>query len=154
MLHNVLLVVFSFTCSLCFGVTFHIRPMALPLAGLGGAVTRIALLLAQSMIENRFLFTLIAAMVGALYAEFIALRMKTPITKFLYPSFVPIIPGDLLYNTVVCVVSASFLECGEYMVELAQALVGLALGGMLVPMIVHSRGYWKEVVRIKFQGQV
>lgn len=153
MLHNFLLVLFSFTCSVCFGVTFHIRPVALPLAGLGGAVTRAALLLAQSAIENRFLFTLVAAMIGALYAEFIAHQMKTPITKFLYPSFVPIIPGDLLYHTVVCVVSGAFVECGTYLVELAQALTGLALGGMLVPMVLHSRRYWEEVFRIKFQRE-
>lgn len=154
MLHNILLILFSFTCSVCFGVTFHIRPESLPLAGLGGAVTRAALILSQTVIGNRFLFTLAAAMVGAFYAEFVAQRAKTPITKFLYPSFVPIIPGDLLYDAMVCVVAGSFAECGEYMIELAQALLGIALGGMLVPMILHSRRYWEEVVRIKLRKEI
>lgn len=154
MLHNALLIFFSFTCSVCFGVTFHIRPKSLPLAGLGGAVTRAALILAQAVLESRFLFTLFAAMVGALYAELVARRVKTPITKFLYPSFVPIIPGDLLYDAMVCVVAGSFVECGEYLIELAEALLGIALGGMLVPMAFHSRRYWEEVVRVKFRKEL
>jgi uncharacterized membrane protein YjjB (DUF3815 family) len=150
MLHNVLLVLFSFTCSTCFGVTFHIRPQALFFAGLAGAITRTALLLSQSCISNRFVYTLLAAMVGALYAELIAGLKQTPITKFLYPAFVPIIPGDLLYNTVVSLMTGAYVDCAVYVIELAQALMGLALGGMLVPMVVHSKRYWKALFASKF----
>lgn len=59
---------------------------------------------------------------------------------------VPMIPGDLLYNTIVCIVNADGQNFLIYGTELVQALLGIALGGMLAPMLLHSKRYIRNVL--------
>lgn len=141
---------FSFTASAAFGVGFGIRPAALPYAGLGGVLTRAVLLIALECSDDRLLYTLAAALAGAFYSEILAHAKDDPLAKYLYPAVVPVIPGDLLYNTVVCFVQGDggFFSYGS---ELLLALLGLALGCMLAPMLAHCPRYCKAVIRIKFQ---
>lgn len=147
---NLKLIFFSFTASVAFGVVFGIRPKALFHAGLGGVLTRAALLISLQFMTNRLFYTMTAALVGAFYSELIAHRKNTPLAKYLYPALVPIIPGDLLYNTVVCFVKADadFFTYGK---QLLPALLGIALGSMLAPMLAHSPKYFKRVIRCKLQ---
>lgn len=140
---------FSFTASAAFGVGFGIRPGALPYAGLGGVLTRAVLLLALQWSDDRLLYTLAAALAGAFYSELVALAKDDPMAKYLYPAMVPVIPGDLLYHTVVCFVQGDrgFFSYGA---ELLLALLGLALGSMLAPMLAHCPRYCRRVVQVKF----
>lgn len=140
---------FSFTASAAFGVGFGIRPGALPYAGLGGVLTRAVLLLAVQWSDERLVYTLAAALAGAFYSELVALARDDPMAKYLYPALVPVIPGDLLYHTVVCFVQGDggFFSYGS---ELLLALLGLALGSMLAPMLAHCPRYCKRAVQIKF----
>lgn len=140
---------FSFTASAAFGVGFGIRPGALPYAGLGGVLTRAVLLLALQWSDDRLLYTLAAALAGAFYSELVARAKDDPMAKYLYPAMVPVIPGDLLYHTVVCFVQGDrgFFSYGA---ELLLALLGLALGSMLAPMLAHCPRYCRRVVQVKF----
>lgn len=142
------LIFFSFTASVAFGVVFGIRPKALLHAGLGGVLTRVALLIALEFMDSRLFYTMTAALVGAFYSEIIAHRKNTPLAKYLYPALVPIIPGDLFYNTVVCMVKVDgdFFTYGG---QLLLALLGIALGSMLAPMLAHAPRYFRRVARCK-----
>ncbi len=132
---------FSFTCSAGFGVVFGIRPKELGYAGLVGLITRVALILCQLVSANRLVYTLVGALVGALFAELLARYKNTVITKYLYPAMVPIIPGDLFYNTIMAIVTLNGAEVIEYGGDLVLALLGIALGTMIAPMILHSKNY-------------
>ena len=101
MVETVKLIIFSFTASLGFGIVFRIGKKNLLWAGTGGALTRCVYLLLPEVIDQRILYSLLAAMFAALYAETMAMRQKMPSTVFLYPAIIPLIPGDLLYNTAV-----------------------------------------------------
>lgn len=136
---------FSFFCSAGFGVSFRISPKELPIAGAAGVLTRGALMLAQSATDNRIAYTLAAAAVGAYAARLISMVCFSTTTKFLYPAFVPIIPGDLLYNTVVSFVTASYGDLAANSSQLAQALLGLALGASIVPLFFRSKDYWRQL---------
>lgn len=141
-------ILFSFTYSVGFGIVFGIRPKELGYAGLAGVAARIAIMLCQTMTDNRLLYTLAGALLGALYAELLGRSKKTVVTKFLYPAMVPMIPGDLLYNTIVCIVNADGVNFLLYGTELVQALLGIALGSMLAPMFLHSKRYIRNLLGV------
>lgn len=145
MLNNVLIVIVSFFCSVGFGIVFRIRPKVLWLAGLGGALTRTVLLCAIGCTDNRLLYTFLASLAGTAYAHLLSRRLHIPITKFMYPALVPIIPGDMLYYTAVCMVSVS-PELSAYAGNLVQSLLGLALGTMVMPLLLNSRKYLRQIM--------
>ena len=140
------IILFSFICSAGFGIVFGIQSKELGYAGLAGVAARLAILLCQAVTDSRLLYTLAGALLGALYAELLGRYKKTVVTKFLYPAMVPMIPGDLLYNTIVCIVNADGQNFLIYGTELVQALLGIALGGMLAPMFLHSKRYIRNVL--------
>lgn len=146
MLESCLEILFSFTCSIGFGIVFGIKPKELGYAGIAGVVARIAIMLCQLVTANRLIYTLAGALSGALYAELLGRHKKTVVTKFLYPAMVPMIPGDLLYNTIVCIVNLDGTDFLIYGTNLVQALLGIALGSMLAPMFLHSKRYMREVL--------
>lgn len=139
MVDNIKLVIFSFIASCGFGVVFHIKKNFLLWAGLGGALTRLCYLLLQEFIDERFVYTLLAAIVASLYAEIMALELKTPSTVFLYPSIIPLIPGRLLYDTAV----HFFLHDHDAMLESAAdcalTLIGMSIGFVLISTFTYYR---------------
>lgn len=139
-------IVFSFTCSVGFGIGFGIKPKELGYAGLAGMVVRIVIMLSQLVTGNRLIYTLAGALFGALYAELLGRYKKTVVTKFLYPAMVPMIPGDLLYNTIVCIVNMDGTNLLAYGTNLVQALLGIALGTMIAPMLIHSKRYMRNAL--------
>lgn len=145
MLDQILIVVVSFFCSVGFGIVFGIRPGVLWLAGLGGALTRTVLLCAMACTDNRLLYTFLASLAGTAYAHLLARRLHIPITKFMYPALVPIIPGDMLYYTTVCMVSVS-AELASYAGKLLQAILGLVLGSMVMPLLLNSRRHLRQIM--------
>ncbi|MDE6204043.1 MAG: threonine/serine exporter family protein, partial [Lachnospiraceae bacterium] len=137
MVENIKLILFSFTASFGFGIVFHIKKEYLIWAGLGGALTRFSYLLLLELIDKRFVYTLLAAIIASLYAEIMALELKTPSTVFLYPAIIPLIPGGLLYNTAV----NFFLHETALMLENARdcalTLIGMSIGFVLISTFTY-----------------
>ena len=98
MVETVKLIILSFFASLGFGIVFRIEKKNLLWAALGGALTRCAYLFLLNTVDGRLGIAVAASMFAALYAEIMAMRRKMPSTVFLYPSIIPLIPGDLLYQ--------------------------------------------------------
>lgn len=144
----ILILFFSFMCSAGFGVVFGICLKEIPIAGVVGTVTRLVLLTAQACTDNRLIYTLIAALAAAFSAQILSRVWGVTTTKFFYPAIVPVIPGDLMYNLVVALVMSA-PECGTYASQLVQALLGLTLGAIIMPVFFHSKGYIKELGEAK-----
>ena len=130
----------SFMASVGFGIVFMIPPKDLWLAGLGGAMARIALLVLTPLIPNRLLFMTLSASVAALYAEFLAVRRKQPSTYLLYPSIIPLIPGDLFFYSL----SGLFLGDRAWVetngINCLLSLAGLSIGFVLSSAVaIHVR---------------
>lgn len=130
---------FSFTCSVGFGIVFKIKPKELPLAGLAGAVVRIVLIVSKLFTANRLIYTFLGALAGTFYAEFLGAAKKTSIVKFMYPAMIPMIPGDLLYNVIVCIINVDGVDLVTYGADMIASLAGIALGCMIAPMLLHAK---------------
>ena len=137
MTNPVFLLILSFLASMNFGVVFRIPPHDLLRAGVGGLLTRAALLITTPFISNRAAYIFIAALVGALYAEVLAVKRRDPSTYFVYPAIIPLIPGDLLYYSVMglYIGDRAMAEGNGYNCLLA--LVGMSVGFVLSSIIAH-----------------
>lgn len=135
---NVELVALSLLASLGFSVVFGMKPIDLPYAALGGTLIRIVLLLGMELSPYRIAFVTIAAFAAALYAELLAVFKKTPATVWLYPSIIPIIPGDLFYFAIAGVIVQNQELFTSSAWECLLALIGISVGGVLCSTIVHT----------------
>ncbi len=142
----IVLVLLSFAASVFFAVVFHVPPHDLVRAGMGGVISRIALLLLTPVIPYRVIYMALAALTASLYAEFLATRRRDPSTYFLYPSIIPLIPGDLFYYSV-----RGFITGDQAMLLTHGSACLLALAGMSVGFVVSSI-IAHYVRRMRFRG--
>lgn len=155
MVDNLLLVLYSFGLSFFLGFTFQVEKRYLFWVGLSGAITRMALIFFSGLIPYRFVYTFLPAMCCAIYAQFMARRVKVPYTYFLCPAMLPLIPGDLMTNLMVGFFSTDYLALGENLYEMILALVGMCLGFVFVTMVMHYRNQYtlkklkKDLKRLK-----
>lgn len=127
----------SFLCSFGFSVVFGIRPKDLVWAGLGGTLIRIVLIFMINATGYRLIFMAVPAFGAALYAEILANIKKMPATILLYPSIVPLIPGDFFYYAMVGIIitDADFFNGNAF--ECIMALVGISVGFVICSTFVH-----------------
>ena len=139
---NIELVVLSFLASLGFAIVFQVAKKDLLLAGLGGGLTRIFYLIFIAIIPSRIVYVALAAMVAALYAEIVSGMKHVPATYFMYPTIIPLIPGDLFYYTCAGIITGN----AEMFRTNAINLI-LALGGLTVGLVVCS--FVSNIMRIR-----
>ena len=133
----VFLVILSFVASVGFGISFMIPPKDLWLAGLGGALARLALVSLTPITDNRLLFVTLSAMAAALYAEFLAVVRKQPSTYFVYPSIIPLIPGDLFFFALARLYLGDKAGVESYGINCLLSLAGLSIGFVLSSAVAH-----------------
>lgn len=139
MVTNLKILVLSYLASMGFGVTFRITGKEnLLLAGLGGLFTRAIYLLAQFLIPNRFLYTMIGSFAAATYGELMARKKHVPAVYFTYPSLIPLIPGDLFHFTISSLISGNISGSMNYAGNCLIALLGLCIGMMLSSTTIQS----------------
>lgn len=139
MVENIKLVIFSFTSSVGFGIVYHVKKEHLLWAGLGGALTRCCYLILVEFIDERFFYSLLAAMVTSIYAEILAMEFKTPSTVFLYPSILPLLPGSLLYHAAVNFLIKNREAMLENAANCGMALLGISIGFVITSTFTYYR---------------
>lgn len=146
----VLLVLLSFAASVCFGVVYRIPPHDLWRAGLGGALTRIVLLSLTSFVSTRLIYVSFSALFAALYAELLATRRKDPSTYFVYPSIIPLTPGDLFYYTIAGLYIGDIRIFETNGLNCLLTLCGMSIGFVLSSIIAHyiRKMRHKKLVRL------
>ena len=131
------LILVSFLASCGFAVVFRIARGDIWRAGLGGALTRVMLLVLSPIFPQRIVFVTLAAIAAGLYGELLANLRRCPSTYFIYPAIIPLIPGDLFYYALVALYLGDqqmFLSnAGSCMVSLA----GMSIGFVLSSIIAH-----------------
>ena len=133
----VYLVILSYVASIGFGIVFMIPPKDLWLAGLGGALARLALVSLTPITDNRLLYVTLAAMAAALYAEFLAVTRHIPSTYFVYPSIIPLIPGDLFFFALASLYLGERAMVETNGINCLLSLAGLSIGFVLSSTVAH-----------------
>ena len=131
------LVMLSYAASISFGIVFRVSLKDLWLAGLGGALTRIALIMLVPVMSSRLLYMTISASVAALYAEFLAVKRRQPSTYFIYPSIIPLIPGDLFFYSLSGLILGNRMAAETNGINCLLSLAGLSIGFVLSSTVSH-----------------
>ena len=132
-----ILIFLSFMVSFFNGIAFQITPWDLFLAGVGGALSRIVLIIASYGTGQPLLIATVAALVAASYAEVLARIRNVPSTYFIYPSILPMIPGGTFYYAIIGLYSNNqemFLTNSK---ECLLTLCGMSIGFVLSSIIAH-----------------
>lgn len=128
---------FQILASASFGVVFRIPDKDLWRAGLGGVLTRITLLLLAPVFPSRLFYITAAALVAGLYGEAMATKRHDPSTYFIYPSIVPLIPGDLFYYTLVGMYLGDAQMFSSNALNCLLTLLGMSIGFVLSSIVAH-----------------
>ena len=135
---NMELVVLTLMATAGFSVVFNIQLEDIIFAAIGGVIVRLVYILFKFLLPSYpFIFTMVAAFFAAFYSEILAITRKEPSTLYLYPSIVPLIPGDLFCYVAFGIVWRNTSFIVEHGPDLALSLVGISIGFVLCSSVVH-----------------
>ena len=135
---NMELVVLTLMATAGFSVVFNIQLGDIVFAAIGGVIVRSVYIFFKFLLPSYpFVFTMLAAFFAALYSEILAIIRKEPSTLYLYPSIVPLIPGDLFCYVAFGIVWKNTSYISDNGASLALSLVGISVGFVLCSTIVH-----------------
>ncbi len=144
-----LLVPISFLASAFFGVVFRIPNHDLWRAGVGGALTRIALILLAPVFPQRLAYVALSAFVAAMYGELLATSRRDPSTYFIYPAIIPLIPGDLFYYSLVALYLGDMEMFAANASDCMLTLLGMSIGFVLSSIIAHYVRRVRYLARVR-----
>jgi len=108
--------------------------------GLGWVIYIFSNNLSGSIIVSTFVASLVIAMIG----EFFAIIDKNPITVYIIPGIIPLVPGFALYNTMRSIVEQKFDLAANHGTE--ALLISIAISGALV-IVLSLNSYRRQRVK-------
>ena len=135
----------SFMAVLSFGLVLEMPRKYLGWSGLTGGVCWLVYLLVKagtgSMILGACLSSLSVALMGHLFARI----FRAPVSVFLVPGILPLVPGTSIYNSVYYVIRNSREESMYYLVETLQIAGAIALAVFLMDSVFKLVGKKKRI---------
>lgn len=139
----------SFMAVLSFGLVLEMPRKYLIWCGLTGGVCWLVYLLVKggtgSMILAVFMSSLSVALMGHLFARL----LRAPVSVFLVPGILPLVPGTSIYNSVYYVIRNSREQSMYYLVETLQIAGAIALAVFLMDSVFKMIGKRRKAKREK-----
>lgn len=132
----------AFIASVFFGILFNVDKGSLVYGGLAGAFSWYVYKLGLKYVENSILSLFFAAVLVSFVSELAARKYKKPVTVFMIPGIVTLVPGALAYFTML-----NFVR-GEYTLGLAKGAetmfsAGAIAAGIAVVSILFRSGKYR-----------
>ena len=130
-----------------FAVIFNIHGPGMLLCTLGGVITWGVYLLLLELGYDDIIANLVATVIAAAYAEFMARVRKCPAISYLVVSIFPLIPGAAVYYTMNYAVRGemtSFANQGMHTIAIAGIM---AVGMLMVSTTVRLSTKWRRKIR-------
>lgn len=127
----ILQIFFAFAASLCFSVIFNVDKKEIILCGLTGAVGWLVYILCH-LHFGVITSTLISTICITILARILANTRRNPITVFLIPGIIPLVPGAGLYYTMYNIVISNNMEAALKGIETLKSAGAIAIGIILV----------------------
>lgn len=136
----------AFTGSLGFAVLFNVQSARLFWAGLGGMAGWAAYLVFGVWTESDVIRFFLASVVFTLYSDPLARLKKTPITVFLVPAAIPMVPGASLYRSMSFAVSGQWNFFAQQILYTLLLAAAIAAGIVCAMTIIHiGRRIWNGI---------
>ena len=124
-----------------FAIIFNTPKSALIKSGFVGGLGWIIYILTKNL-SNSIIFSTFVASIGiALIGEYLAFVDKNPITIYIIPGIIPLVPGFGLYNTMLSIVEKRFDKVAEHGSE--TLMISMAIAGALV-IVLSINSYIRQ----------
>ncbi len=117
---------------------YNLKWRILPWALLAAAIGYITYEITDVITESVFVSSLVAAALTAFYADIIAHVIKTPATVVLIPGIVPLVPGGMLYYTMLGILKKSPETVSKYGIGALQTALGIAVGIVFMTLLTRT----------------
>ena len=127
--------------SFAFGIVFNIRGKNNIYAALGGLFGWVVYLLVGKISTSTITQFFIAALAISVYAEFMAIWRKTPVTVFIISAMIPLVPGGTIFYTMQELIMGNYMESyklGIYTIAIAGSM---AMGILIASFAVQTMRY-------------
>ena len=139
----IIMLLTAVVATLGFSILFYIQPRRLPLAALGSLLTCGVYLLIKWWLGGEFIPNMLGALVGALFSEICARRTAVPVSVYLTPCIIPLVPGGMLYQTMSSLVRGDLPGAGSCGLTTLIIAMGISCGivpASVVAMLLFHRG--------------
>ena len=137
----------SLVGSFGFCLLFQLRKGLWLPASVGGLFCWICYLAALHFSENLFFSSLVAASLATLYSELISRLLKAPLTLFVIPAIIPLVPGGNLYYTMASLAQRDMAEAAYYLKLTGQYALGIA-GGIAIITTLWTMAFYKKTQKL------
>ena len=129
----------AFFATAAFSVIFYLPKKYLIHAGMTGSFGWFIYLVSLRLTGNKVSATLIATLFVALISHILARIYKTPVTMFLIPGIIPMVPGAGMYQIVQSMVNNKVNQTANYFFETLQLAGAIALGIFIIDAFFRRR---------------
>ena len=132
-------VIWAALSSFGFAMMFGLRSKKLIYVAIGGALTWLSYLVSMKAGIDEIIAYAIAACLGTFFSEIMARIIKTPVTAFVIPVNIPLVPGASLYYSLLALLQKDYETYtlrGRYAAAVTVALAfGIFTGTMVFKFI-------------------
>lgn len=105
--------------------------------GTAGAICWLVYLIARDATDSKILGAFAASLAVAVFGHVLARLLKAPVTVFLIPGILPLVPGASIYNSVYYMIQDNRSQATYYLVETLQFAGAIAMAVFLVDSMFH-----------------
>jgi uncharacterized membrane protein YjjB (DUF3815 family) len=131
-------VICAFIATAAFSVLFYLPRKYIVPAGATGAIGWLIYLLMMNYLDNKTYATLCATLIVALLSHIMARVNKTPVTMFLIPGIIPLVPGAGMYYIVHSIFYNEVDQVVHYFFETFMIAGAIALGIFIIDTIFRA----------------
>lgn len=136
-LHFLVQLITSAIGSVGFAMIYRVAGKYLPLAALGGTLTFAVYYTVEFFGLGVFAAAMLSSAFSALFSEIFAKIKRAPVSIFLLPCSIPIVPGSGLYYTIANFIAKDSAAAWHYLSLTLGIGLGIACGIVVVPVLWH-----------------
>jgi len=138
--------IYAYLSTMGFAVLFNAPRSSFLKSGFAGGLGWIIYIFTKNLSTSIVAATFIASLVIAIIGEFFAIMDKNPITVYIIPGIIPLVPGFGLYNTMRSIVDRRFDLAANHGTE--ALLISISIAGALV-IVLSINSYRRQRLRFR-----
>ncbi len=136
MVENIIAVLAAVLGTVGFSLMLRLKHERLPVIAVSTALCYSIYLLCIHFNMAAFMANFLAALFAGFISEFLAKRIKAPVTVFLTPTILPLVPGSTLYYTIEAFFHGEFSDALHYFAQTGSTIGAILLGIVIVNTIM------------------
>jgi uncharacterized membrane protein YjjB (DUF3815 family) len=123
--------IFAYISTVGFAVMFNAPRKAVYKSGLAGALGWLCYMITLEFTPSKGMASFVGALVVGLVSEWYAVQTKRPVTIYVIPGIIPLVPGFGLYYTILSIIQHDYPNAANTGFEAIFMAIGIALGLIL-----------------------